>query len=422
MQDENAIEAQQSPHSFRASLVKNKSETTPDGMPPQKTPKLSHVPSAQLLESKALHTITNLPRAHPKKPFTKSPMSSSENLHQSIPTPSESQKSNKQQQQQQHLNEDDTISEHDLQTLKALEEALEAVKQSVEQLHRELAQEEAEMEATRHSFQKEQEARTQEEKDAELEMQELEEKCTNLIMEQEKLEDTVYQLTIDVEKAAKEAKELQTQRDELESETEKMLLYGPLQMLMDEIHPLKDLMDGKMEQLEECAQQLGMWQEMYDPLAVCEMELELKQLKVACQLLDDELEGDGMDMDLEAILGLSIEEEFKALKSVHNVIEGSDLDKELTEFQAQMTAKFHRDFAQETAKHKQDMDKVDEKIRHHVERLRKLWMGIQSAKANTSDSEKYFRNTGHELLRLRSENDERRLKIAEARANLAALS
>ncbi|KAF9945885.1 hypothetical protein BGZ72_000886 [Mortierella alpina] len=435
MQDENAIEAQQSPRPIRtSSLVKNKSETPPEGMPPQKTLKLTHTPSAQLLESTALHTITNLPRAHSrshptpgsgkgkqtheqKKPQTKSLMASSTGLVSQNTQPSpDSQPSPRQ-----HLDEEIPVSEQDLETLKALEEALEAVKQSVAQLLRESAQEETALEETRRTFKTEQDLWAKEDDQAELELEQLEEELATVGQEHKELEDVVFYLQ---EEADEKAQEIQTLKNKLElhdEEAAKDLLDPPLLRKTAAVAVWKDRVDKQMEIFEKTSthwekllqQDVG---EYYDLLT------EVRERNCRIQILRSELELEDMDVDLEATLGMSIEEEFEVLKSRHSVPKGSDFDKKMIARQAELKARYDREYASEKKLHSAALDQINLRTLSHFARLSESERAIERAKSSIEESKKAFEQAEQGFLQVRSEKDKRMRELAEAEKLLAALS
>ncbi|KAG9321421.1 hypothetical protein KVV02_000555 [Mortierella alpina] len=435
MQDENAIEAQQSPRPIRtSSLVKNKSETPAEGMPPQKTAKLTHMPSAQLLESTALHTITNLPRAHSrtypapgsgkgkqaqeqKKPQAKSLMASSTG-HPSQPTqPSPDSQSSP----RQHLDEEISVSEQDLGALRALEAALEAVKQSVAQLLRESAQEVTALEETRRTFQKEQDIRAKHDEQEQLELEKLNEQLESISPEHADLEDEIFDLQVESEEKKREVENLEEKLDLYENETSRELLDPPLQRKKAETVRLQELIGEQMALMEKTAE---CWTKLHgeDVDAYYALATEVREREFRVANLRSELELEDMNMDLEATLGMSIEEEFEVLKSRHSVPKGSDFDKKLIARQAELKARYDREYASEKKLHSAALDQINLRTLSHSARLAEFQRAIKRAKSSIEESKRAFEQAEQGVLQVRAEKDARLREISEAAKLLAALS
>ncbi|KAF9962847.1 hypothetical protein BGZ70_007855 [Mortierella alpina] len=418
MQDENAIEAQQSPRPIRtSSFVKNKSE-----------------PSPQLLESTALHTITNLPRAHSrtypapgsgkgkqaheqKKPQARSLMESSTgHPHQNTQPSPDSQPSPKQ-----HLYEEIPVSEQDLETLRALEEALEAVKQSVAQLLRESAREETALEETRRDFKKEQDAWAKQEEQDELELEELDEQAGTIQQEHTKLENEIFYLSLEMEERNQEVETLAKKLKSYDEETCEELSESPLQAKQREVAQLEELMDKQMDILVETSER---WKKV-QLTDVCEyysLAAKIRERKSRIQDLKSELELEDMDTDLEAILGMSIEEEFEVLKSRHSVSKGSDFDKKMTARQVELKARYDREHASAKKVHSAALDQINLRTLTHYSRLTESKKAIMRAKSSIEESKKAFEQAQQEVLQVRSEKETRLREIAEVAKLLATLS
>ncbi|CAO3571628.1 unnamed protein product [Mortierella alpina] len=435
MQDENAIEAQQSPRPVRTlSLVKNKSETPAEGMPPQKTVKLTHTPSPQLLESTALHTITNLPRAHSrtypapgsgkgkqaheqKKPQARSLMESSTgHSHQHTQPSPASQPSPKQ-----HLDEEVPVSEQDLETLRALEKALEAVKQSVAQLIRESAQEETALEETRRDFKREQDAWAKHEEQDELELEELYKLRDGIQQEHAELDDEVLHLQLEMEEKAQEVETLERNLELHEEETCKELSESPLQVKKKEVAQLNKLIDKQMDILEETLERWTKLQ-LEDVYQFYTLEVEVRERKSRVQDLKSELELEDMDKDLEAILGMSIEEEFEVLKSRHSVPKGSDFDKKIIARQMELKARYDQQYASAKKVHSAALDQISLRTLSQYSRLTESKKAIKRANSSIEESKKAFEQAQQGVLQVRSEKETRLREIAEAAKLLATLS
>ncbi|KAF9176782.1 hypothetical protein BGZ50_009681, partial [Haplosporangium sp. Z 11] len=215
MQDENTIEGQLSPR------PKAKSEMSMEGMPPQKTQKLNHVVCrTHPISGKGKGKQTLEKKLHAKSQTAPG----AENITHLDQTRLNFQPISKErpasQPQPQHQREDeDVVSEQDLELVKSLEDALERVKESVEKLQRQLNKETNDLEAIRRTFQEEEEDLAMKIRTAESEIQDLD----RVIEEQEgdikKKSDHILQLGIELEGKEVEVTELQEQVEEFEEET-----------------------------------------------------------------------------------------------------------------------------------------------------------------------------------------------------------
>ncbi|KAF9282266.1 hypothetical protein BGZ68_006102 [Mortierella alpina] len=403
-------------------------------MPPQKTVKLTHTPSAQLLESTALHTITNLPRAHSrtypapgsgkgkqaheqKKPQAKSLLASSTGYssHHTQPSP-DSHPSPRQ-----HLDDDIPVSEQDLETLRALEEALEAVKQSVAQLLQESAQEERALEDARRSFKKEQDGWAKQEEQEELELDNMNGQLGTMYQEHEVLENELFDLQVEYEERTQETQNLANKLELFEEETAQELVESPLQRKKAEVACLNALVNEQVHVIEGIMGRMAKVHEK-DVDSYYALALKVRERNCRIQILHSELELENMDMDLEATLGMSIEEEFEVLKSRHGVPKGSDFDKKMMTRQVELKARYDREYATEKKLHCGALEQINLRTLSHFARLSESQRGIERAKSSIEESKRAYEQAEQGFLRVRSEKETRLREVAEAEKLLSTLS
>ncbi|KAF9088967.1 hypothetical protein BGX29_012289 [Mortierella sp. GBA35] len=436
MQDENAIEATHSPRMFKTTnLVKNKSEGAAEGMPPQKTQKLNHTPSAQLLESTPLNPITNIPRAHSrthppvgsgkakqaleKRPFTKTQTAAgTENTHQPTQSrlafPTTKTKTTPPQPQP-----SEEASKQDQETLKALAATLSDLQQSVEQLQRDAKDMEAQLKNTRQALQKEEELNTRRIKEQEDEVEELMEQIGDQEVEIESYEDRVFQLGVEIENKAAEIFERKEYAVAYEEEVCKELMQSDLAEESMEVFRLRELVKEGGPRLEELIAAMNDLTSSENALTSKALEDKLKQQASDIEDLENSLGVEGMD--LEAILGLSIEEEFIALRSRYNLTKGSDIEKEVVKYQNQLKSKYDRQYSSMSFQHNAKIEQITQKTQSHEARLSKLQTNIVHAKDSIARSGEDFREAEAERQEVQLKAASLQQEIEDIRWQLAQL-
>ncbi|KAG0294154.1 hypothetical protein BGZ97_005145 [Linnemannia gamsii] len=432
MQDENAIEATHSPRMFKATNpIKNKSENAAEGMPPQKTQKLSHIPSTQLLESTPLNAITNIPRVHSrthppvgsgkakqtleKRQFAKTQATlGAENAHQPIqsrltfPTKTKA--------PTQPLEE---ASKQDQETLNTLAATLSDLQQLVAKSQHDAQEVETHLKNTRQTFQKEEELSKRRIKEHEDEIEELLQQIGDQQVEIESYEDRVFQLGVEIENKAAEILELQAHTDAYEDEVSKELMQNDLEDEVVEVMRLKELVAEGTPQLQVYIEAITELTTCSNALTAKALEAQLAQQEINIENLESSLGVEGMD--LEAALGLSIEEEFTALRNRYNLTKGSDIEREVVKYQYQLKAKYDRQYMSMTFEHDAKMEDITQKTQSHESRLLKLQTNIVHAKESIARSGEDFREAESERQEARSKAIILQQEIENIRRQLAQL-
>ncbi|KAF9922822.1 40S ribosomal protein S26 [Linnemannia zychae] len=411
MQDENAIEATHSPRMLRAT-AKNKPENAAEGMPPQKTQKLNHTPSPQLLESTPLVTITNIPRAHSrthpsvgsgkgkqtleKRQFSKTQNSpGTENTNQPIqsrltfPTKAKS-----------SPQPSEETSPQDQELLSSLGKTLSDIQQSVAKLQQETQETEAHLKKIRQTFQKEEELSRRRIKEQEDEVEELLEQISDQGIEIESYEDRVFQLGVEIENKATELLELKEMADQFEDEVSKELMQNELEDEIVEVMRLKDLVAVGTPRLQIYLDAVTELTTCSNALDAKDLEARLAQQEADIENLESQLVVEGMD--LEAILGLSIEEEFIALRNRYSLTKDSEIEKEVIKYQNQLKAKYDRQYSSMTFQHNAKMEQIAQKTQSHEARLSKLRANIVHANESITRSKEDFKEAELEREKVRS--------------------
>ncbi|KAF9568860.1 hypothetical protein EC968_002832 [Mortierella alpina] len=313
------------------------------------------------------------------------------------------------------------VSEQDLETLRVLEEALEAVKQSVAHLLRESRQEETALEETHSAFNKERDVWTKQVEQDELEIETLKEQLEMVEDENAELGDELIELQVECDKYTEEILHLEETFEADNEETERMLLEPPVEVKKAEAKRLQKLIDKQEVVLRET---MALWDKVQDTdvIAYYGLAYELRVRKDRLQELESELALEDMDMDLEATLGMSIEEEFEVLKIRHSVPKGSDFDKKMIALQAELKARYDREYASEKKSHSAALDRINVRTLSHFSRLNEFKRAIKNANSNIEQSKNTLEQAEQEVLQIRSEKETRLREIAEAAKLLAALS
>ncbi|KAF9545438.1 hypothetical protein EC957_010968 [Mortierella hygrophila] len=432
MQDENAIEATHSTRLFKTTnSVKNKSENAAEGMPPQKTLKLNHIPSTQLLESTPLNAITNIPRAHSrthppvgsgkakmpleKRQFAKTQATpGTENTSQ--PIQSRLTFATKTKSPTQPLEE---ANKEDQEILNTLDATLNDLQQSVTKLQYDAKEAETQLQNTRLTFQKEEELSKRRIKEHEDEIEELLEQIGDQQVEIESYEDRVFQLSVEIENKAAEILELQAHADAYEDEVSKELMGNDLEDEVVEVMRLKDLVAVGTPQLQVYIEAITELTTCSNALTAKALEVQLAQQEIDIENLESSLGVEGMD--LEAALGLSIEEEFIALRKRFNLTKGSDIEKEVVKYQYQLKAKYDRQYTSMSFEHNAKMEDITQKTQSHEARLSKLQTNIIHAKESIARSGEDFREAELEREEVRSKAAILQQEIESIRRQLAHL-
>ncbi|KAK3828661.1 MAG: hypothetical protein J3Q66DRAFT_16299 [Benniella sp.] len=433
MQDENAIEAQHSPRFKTSAVTKNKPEGPAEGMPPQKTQKISHVPSTQLLDITPLNPITNLPRRHSrthppvglgkgkqtpeKKPHAKSqivvgsdrsPIQTCLDFYPRSPL-----------QPQSPVEEDDAISEKDSEIVRTLEESLQELKDKVEHLSSVLKQEKSNLHQKRCTFQKAEDDFKERLQEAEAELQNLQDADDNETTLIRDLDLKVEELQDKIEALEAEFHELTQEKARFEEMVEKELMGGDYQ---EEVFELIDINAAVQEESSELKEQMDIsddLEQLIDIPTVEQLQQTLKEQEIYIQDLESSLE-DG-DIDFEACLGASIEVEFTALKNKYNLTKGSDADKEVSKCQIRLQTKFERHLRALNQEFAVKIELVNKKTQSHTSRLAKLQKNIDDAEATIQRSEGEFKSAEAERLQVQAETEVLRRQIEELRQQLASI-
>ncbi|KAF9913097.1 40S ribosomal protein S26 [Linnemannia zychae] len=402
MQDENAIEATHSPRTFKmANPVKNKSENAAEGMPPQKTQKLSHIPSMQLLESTPLNAITNIPRAHsrthppvgsgkakqapekrqlaktqtaPGTEITNQPIQSRLTFKARTKSPA------------QPLEE---ASKQDQEILNSLVATLSDLQQSVAKLQHEAQEMETNLKNSRQTFQKEEELIKRRIKEHEDEVEELLEQIDDQEVEIASYDERVFQLGVEIENKATEVRELKEHAVAYEEAVSKEIMNDELEDEILEVMRLKDLVSEGTPQLAEYVEAITELTTSSNAHLSRDLEARLAQQQIDIEDLENSSGVEGMD--LEAALGLSIEEEFIALRNRYTLTKGSDIEKEVVKYQNQLIAKYDRQISSMNFEHEAKMEQITQKTHSHEMRLSKLQTKIAHAKESIARSGDDFR-------------------------------
>ncbi|KAF9403745.1 hypothetical protein BGX21_011146 [Mortierella sp. AD011] len=429
MQDENAIEAQHSP---RAN--KNKPEIAPEGMPPQKTQKISHVPTAQLLETAPLFPITNLPRAHSrthplptgkgkltqeKKPQAKSQIAvNSEKTNQTIQTRLDFRSLHKHGNQASETR--DEPSEQDLATLRALEKSLDELKQSVEQLRHQAAQEEAKLEKARVTFQKEEKQLFEQISEAEQEQRELEDQIADQRSEIQNHNNQVKELLDSIETKTLNINaweiELQVFKEKVEAE---LMNNDKLQELIAKKETWDKLVEDAEKELKEVQERLENLEDKIDFAQAEDLRMELKDKENIIRELESDLALE--DGDFEATLGLSIEQELIALRNQYNLTKGSELEQEVIKLQREIKSEYDKKYSVLNVNHVGEINKIAERTRFHQKRVKEIRESIEITKKALHTSQNNFEETALERMIVRSRSEELQQEIENVRRQLGYL-
>lgn len=194
-------------------------------------------------------------------------------------------------------------------------------------LHCDAKEAETLLKNTRQAFQKEEELSKKRIKEHEDEIEELLEQIGDQQVEIESYEDRVFQLGVEIENKAAEIVELQAYADTYEDEVSKELMQNDLEDEVVEVMRLKDLVAVGTPQLQVYIEAITELTACSNALTAKALEAQLAQQEIDMENLESSLGVDGMD--LEAALGLSIEEEFIALRNRFNLTKGSDIEKEV---------------------------------------------------------------------------------------------
>ncbi|KAF9352535.1 hypothetical protein BGX26_009671 [Mortierella sp. AD094] len=422
MQDENAIEAQHSPRP-----IKTKSEIAPEGMPPQKTQKISHVPTTQLLETAPLNLITNLPRAHSrthplptgkgklaqeKKPLAKSQIAvSSEKTNQTIQTRLDFHSLHKR--ENQVPGKRDAPSEQDLATLRALEKSLEELKQSVEQLLHQAAQEEAKLQKARMTFQKEERQLFEHISEAEQEQQELEDQIADQKSEIQNHNNQVEELLNSNKMKTLEINAWEMELENFKEEVEAELMNS---------NRLQELMAKKAkweEMITDAENELNMAQERLENLEKIDftqvegLRTELRNKKSIIRELESDLALG--DVDLEAALGLSIEQELMAIRSQYSLTKGSKLEAEVVKFQRDIKSEYDRRYSDLNLNNTAEINEITERTRLHQKKVKEFRESIEITRKALHASQENFEETALERRVVRSRSEVLQQEIENSR-------
>ncbi|KAF8939107.1 hypothetical protein BGZ58_010610 [Dissophora ornata] len=413
MQDENAIEAQHSPRFKSTSHLKNKSESIADGMPPQKTQKLGHVTSTQLLETTPLNAVTNLPRVHS---WTHSPPGTLKGKQaQGISLLSKSQITanatfqtrldfqNKAKQRHESPERENAAVERGQATLKALEYSLEEPRRAVEQLQWQCEQAEGTLNSMRGVFKKMEIKLAEQVRDAELEQKELEATVADQESEIQRYQEQVLELTFQTENKLLEIQVREREMEQFEEATLKELGSGNLQEMDAELIELKDIVSEEMEKV------LSELKESIESAEATEdLKQRLQEHDIYIKYLESDLSFKNDDMDAELtsfLLGNSIGEELVMHRTRYDLTKGSDLDKEVTKYQKQLVIKHERQLSSLTQKHAVQMEQIAMKTQSHERRLAKLQKNIEDAVATIVRSEDDFEEAKKERVQVQTQAD-----------------
>lgn len=211
--------------------------------------------------------------------------------------------------------------------MNTLAATLNDLQQSVAKLQFDVKEAETHLKNTRQTFQKEEELSKRRIKEHEDEIEELLEQIGDQQVEIESYEDRVFQLGVEIENKAAEILELQAHADAYEDEVSKELMQNDLEDEVVEVMRLKELVAVGTPQLQVYIEAITELTTCSNALAAKALEAQLAQQEIDIENLESSLGVEGMD--LEAVLGLSIEEELIALRNRFNLTKGSDIEKEV---------------------------------------------------------------------------------------------
>ncbi|GJJ73585.1 hypothetical protein EMPS_05943 [Entomortierella parvispora] len=426
MSDENAIEMKY--HlSAGTTLVKNKMESPAEGMPPQKTQKIGHVTSSQVLDSLPLHPITNTPRLHgltypppgsgkqknagtmEKKPHTKSQLVSGKDrtVQTQLPFQPKSVPALVQE------------ADADLETVSELEKQLEEAKIISKSLETELAKISTDLEIEQDKYNKEESELEQMVEDGTHHRADLERRNLERELELETLSEQVCAMESENDEKVAYIAEIKQQFEQFEYETCRELDYSELREEQEQVALLKEEVHLGQESMAMMLKTVPELEENSDFLGTEALRREVQEKEVYIQDLQIDLESFGVNLD--DVLGLSINDEFEALKSRFNLTKGSSLFKEVSRCQVQLSSKYDRQFA--LMKHQFDvkLEQVNFKIRAHDSRIDNLQDKIFRAKESIQRSEEDFKAAEMEQLRLQSRAEDVRQEIEDVMRQLACL-
>ncbi|KAG0267553.1 hypothetical protein BGZ95_002826 [Linnemannia exigua] len=400
-------------------------------MPPQKSQKLSHIPSTHLMESTPLNAITNIPRAHSrthpqvgsgkakqvleKRQFAKTQATpGTENTNQPIqsrltfPTKNRS-----------PVQPSEEASRQDQETLNSLATTLSDLQQTVAKLLHDAQEAETRLKNTHQTFQKEEELIKRRIKENEDEVEELMEQIGDQEVEIESYDERVFQLGVEVENKAAEILKLEAHADAYEEVVSKELMQSELEDEVVEVMRLKDLVSEGTPQLAVYIEALTELRTSPSAHISRDLEARLAQQKVDIESLENSLDVEGTD--LEAVLGLSIEEEFIALRNRYSLTKGSDIEKEVVKYQNQLKAKYDRQYSSMSFQHNAKLEQINQKRHSHEARLSKLQTSIVHAKESIDRSGEDFREAESERAEVRAKTTIVQQEIEDIRRQLEQL-
>ncbi|KAG0057497.1 hypothetical protein BGZ83_009136 [Gryganskiella cystojenkinii] len=413
MSDENAVEAHLH-MTLSTTLVKNKMETPAEGMPPQKTQKISHVPSSQILDAMPLNAITNTPRPH-KKPHSKSQLVTG--TDRSIQTQLPFQPKSIQPIQESTPSSTASADPSDLETVQTLENQLEEAKQTIQELETQLNQLSTELKDNEQEFTKKEAEIEQLVEDGTAHCENLERQNHERELEIETLGEQVYAMEAEIDDKMALIAELNKQFEEFQDETMKELGHSELEEERSEVQLLYEKMDEGDMTMRHLLSTVPEMEENSDFLGTEALRKEIQEKEIYIQDLQIDLESFGVNLD--DVLGLSINDEFEAVKTRYNLTKGSSLFKEVTRCQTQLSAKYERQFASMKHQFNVKLDQVNIKIRAHDDRITDLHEKITNAEDCILRSENDFKEAEMEQMQVRSRIADVSLEIEDVLRQLA---
>ncbi|KAG0247305.1 hypothetical protein BG011_001706, partial [Mortierella polycephala] len=284
-------------------------------------------------------------------------------------------------QPQQRPEDEDAVSEQDLELVKSLEDALDRVKESVENLQRQVNKETHNLETMRRVFQEEEDDVAMKIRIVESEIQDLE--CT--IEDQEadikKKGEHILQLGIETESKEVEIAKLQEQLEEFEEETMRLLSGGDLLDLNEDINELDAVVDREMETMVEMKAKIDKVEEQNEKLLHEEASCDecLRDNEILIKEYEAELELTGTDLQMSK--AHAIEVEFDALKRQYMVAKGSAVDREITEYQTRLKFQYEQEYMFLRRQRALATEIIDTRNKSHDEKLFKYRNGIKGAEA-----------------------------------------
>jgi chromosome segregation ATPase len=218
-------------------------------------------------------------------------------------------------------------SKQDQETLNSLTATLSNLQQAVAKLQHDAHEVEANLKNTRQITQKEEELSKRRIREHEDEIEELLEQIGDQEVEIASYDDRVFQLGVEIENKATEIHELKEHAIAYEEEVSKEIMSDELEDEIVETMRLKNLVCEGTPQLAEYVEAITELTTSSNAYLSRDLEARLAQQQVEIEDLENSSGVEGMD--LEAALGLSIEEEFIALRNRYNFTKGSDIEKEV---------------------------------------------------------------------------------------------